>query len=129
MRSYTLTDFKPKDKVVMADCGCRNWDYRVLRDAYVLKVGRKVITVAYSPNAVSGFKFVLNPNNGYGLTLSGSGYNMVFLTEQDYDDYCGYLDLQVYLRKKLWEGTSFNRLNYDQLISIKNIIGEEDNNE
>lgn len=129
MRSYTLTDFKPKAKVVMADCGCRSWDYRVLRDAYVLKVGRKVITVAYSPNAVSGYKFVLNPNNGYGLTLSGSGYNMVFLTEQDYDDYCGYLDLQVYLRKKLWDCTSFNSLNYDQLISIKNIIDEEGSNE
>jgi len=127
MRSYTLTDFKPKAKVVMADCGCRNWDYRVLRDAYVLKVGSKVITVAYSPNAVSGYKFILNPNNGYGLTLSGRGYNMVFLTEQDYDDYCGYLDLQVYLRRKLSD--SFNSLNYDQLISIKNIIDKEDNNE
>ena len=123
MKSYTIKDFKVGDKVILADCGFRSWKNVKLREAYVVKVGRVNITISTNPHTLNGDNYRVDPALGYGLILPHS-CNRVFLTEQDYQDYCNYLKVYKQFYCTVRNCSIGSGLTYEQMIRILDIIYE-----
>ena len=128
MKPYSIKDFHIGDKVVLADAGCRSWNYKniTLREAFVVKVGRSVVTINAIPTRNDGQKYKINPHTGYGLVDSAfHSDNMIFKSIQDYEDYLDYLSLRELLNKEIRNLNTLD-LAEDKIRRILDIILEKE---
>lgn len=120
----SIKDFKVGDEVIYLDYNGYSSDKSTtLRKGYIIKVGRKIITVGKYKDSSYGFRFVIDDSKLF-LRTNEINYNihdLVFKTQEDYDLYVKYKEL------KRWAYSfSFDRLPYDKLLAIHDIATKED---
>lgn len=121
MKPYTIRDFKVGDKVVLADCRCRAWGNEILRDVCVVTVGKSIIYIANAMDGPVIGRYKVDAVNGYGLVATDSN-NRIFLTNQDYQDYCNYLKTKQQFHRTISDASL--SLSFEQMIQILDIINE-----
>lgn len=120
----SIKDFKVGDEVIYLDYNGYSSDKSTtLRKGYIIRVGRKIITVAKWKDSSYGFRFVIDDSKLF-LRINESDYNiydLVFKTQEDYDLYVKYKEL------KRWAYSfNFDRLPYNKLLAIHDIVTKED---
>lgn len=120
----SIKDFKVGDEVIYLDYNGYSSDKSTtLRKGYIIRVGRKIITVGKEKDSSYGFRFVIDDSKLF-LRTNESDYNiydLVFKTQEDYDLYVKYKEL------KRWAYSfNFDRLPYNKLLAIHDIVTKED---
>lgn len=120
----SIKDFKVGDEVIYLDYNGYSSDKSTaLRKGYIISVGRKIITVGKYKDSSYGFRFVIDDSKLF-LRTNESNYDihdLVFKTQEDYDLYVKYKEL------RRWAYSfNFDRLPYDKLLAIYDIVTKED---
>lgn len=112
----TIKDFKVGDEVVYLDFNGYSTPKRTtLRKGYIINVGRKIITIGKQPDFSCGFKFTIDDNNM--CLRSSDNYDLAFKDLEQYGRYVEYNELKHWAYR-----FDFDRLPYDKLIKIKEIV-------
>lgn len=118
----TIKDFKIGDKVVYLDFNGRSSiEQATIKNGYVKYVGRKIIRVGKFKDDEYGYDFAISDSGlylevNYGCSCF-SRYDLVFRSKEDYEMYIKYRQLKTWACK-----FNFDRLPYDKLIKIKEIV-------
>ena len=118
----TIKDFKVGDEVVYLDFNGRsNIEQATIKTGYVNYVGRKIVRVGKFKDDECGYDFVVGDSELY-LEVNNScscfsRYDLVFRNKEDYEAYTKYRKLKTWACR-----FNFNRLPYDKLIKIKEIV-------
>ena len=119
----TIKDFKVGDEVIYLDYNGYSSDKRTaLKKGYVISVGRKIITVGKLKDSSFGFRFVIDDSKLFLRTNESDIHihDLVFKTQEDYDLYVKYKELKHWAYR-----FDFDRLPYDKLIKIKEIVDND----
>lgn len=118
----TVKDFRVGDEVIYLDFNGRsNIEQATIKTGYVKYVGRKVVRVGKCKDDEYGYDFIISDSGlcfeiNYNCYCS-SRYDLVFRSKEDYEAYIKYRELKTWACK-----FNFNRLPYDKLIKIKEIV-------
>lgn len=118
----TVKDFKVGDEVVYLDFNDRSSvEQATIKTGYVKYVGRKVVRVGKFKDNEYGYDFIIN-DSGLYLEVNHnhscySKYDLVFRSKEDYEAYTKYRELKHWAYR-----FNFDRLPYDKLIKIKEIV-------
>lgn len=118
----TVKDFKVGDEVIYLDFNGRsNVEQATIKTGYVKYVGRKIVRVGIYKDGEYGYDFIIS-DSGLCLEINHdyscfSRYDLVFRSKEDYEAYIKYRELKTWACK-----FNFDRLPYDKLIKIKEIV-------
>lgn len=113
-----IKDFKVGDEVVYLDFNGYSTPKRTtLRKGYIINVGRKIITIGKQPDSSYGFKFTIDDNNMCLRSTNIGIYDLAFKDLEQYGRYVEYKELKYWAYR-----FDFDRLPYDKLIKIKEIV-------
>lgn len=120
----SIKDFSVGQEVIYLDFNGRSsFENAKKKTGYVIKVGRKLITISRFANSNYGYDFVIEPNKQFLHTSEKycHVYDLVFKNSDDYDTY-------LKLRKlKFWASRfHFDKLPYDKLLMIHDIATQEE---